>query len=76
MTAKNITWVILHECDEEYGTPTCWSAEINHEDHGKYIWITNTGKSFDVECYQEGSFKTLTSCKTFTSAKRWATRYL
>lgn len=26
-----LNWKIIHECDEEDGTPTCWVAEINHQ---------------------------------------------
>lgn len=25
-----LNWKIIHDCDEEDGTPTCWAAEINH----------------------------------------------
>ncbi len=38
-----LNWKIIHDCDEEDGTPTCWAAEINHQLHGNWCWITNKG---------------------------------
>lgn len=37
---KNNKWDIIHECDDDNGQPTCWSKEINHPKHGKYVWIS------------------------------------
>lgn len=65
-------WEIVHDCDEENGNPTCWAKEINHQDYGRFIWITeNSDGKFDVEVDQGGDFRTLVTCKSLTSAKRW-----
>ena len=41
-----LNWKVIHDCDEEDGTPTCWAAEINHQLHGNWCWITNKGSYF------------------------------
>lgn len=40
---------IVHECDDEDGSPTQWSSEINHPKYGKYCWINDMGDYFGVE---------------------------
>lgn len=76
-------WEIVHNMDGENGEPTCWSLEINHEDYGRFVWITlnpenkydveiecDTGYGYDVEIGYSG-FKTLATCKSLERAKRW-----
>lgn len=71
-------WNVIHEMDEEEtGNPTCWAAEINSPKYGKFIWITlDYLDKYNVEISTDGAFKTLISCKSLASAKRWVTRYI
>lgn len=68
-------WEIVHESDDEKtGEPTCWAAQIDSEQHGKYVWITlNANGLYDVEVKPFDDFNVLVSCKSLTSAKRWVT---
>ena len=77
---SNLQWNIIHECDEEDGTPTQWCTEINHPKYGKYCWINDIGsglteKGFNVEVDMNG-FIELVQCKTLASAKRWVATHL
>lgn len=60
-------WTILHECDDEYGYPTCWALEINDPDYGRFVWI---------DLLEDGTYDVvidgiiLANCRTFLSAKR------
>ena len=73
-----LNWEIIHEMDDEKtGAPTCWAAEINHQEYGKFIWITlDCEGKYNIEISINGNYKVLASCKTFPSAKRWTTRYI
>lgn len=72
-----LNWKVIHECDEEDGTPTCWAAEINHQLHGNWCWITNKGSYFAVEVKNyNGKFIELVRCKSPVSAKRWVSTHL
>lgn len=73
--AKKNQWEIIHDMDdEETGEPTGWSLEINHEKHGKYVWITlNEKEKYNVEVKVLDDFKVLAECKSLSSAKRWVT---
>ncbi len=70
-------WQIVHDCDDENGVPTCWAKAINHLDYGRFVWITeeSDGK-FNVEINQDEDFRTLVTCKSLTSAKRWVSMNL
>lgn len=46
---SKLNWNIVHECDDEDGSPTQWSSEINHPKYGKYCWINDMGDYFGVE---------------------------
>lgn len=75
---KKLNWQVVHECDEDDGTPTCWSAEINDPRYGKYVWICDIGsglaeKGFNIEVQLAGGIKELKQCKSLASAKRWVT---
>lgn len=75
-------WEIVHDCDDDEGNPSSWSLEINHEKHGKYIWISlYPDGRYKVEAlwYYGVSLddpKILADCKSLTSAKRWVTMNL
>lgn len=64
-------WKIIHDMDGEDGSPTSWSKTINHKKYGKYVWITEVEKGFDVEVVYDDEFILLKNCKSLTSAKRW-----
>ena len=73
----NLKWNIIHEMDMESGEPTCFSSEINSEKYGKYVWLTLGEIGWNVEHeLSDGEFKTLKTCKTVLSAKKWAARYM
>ena len=61
---------IIHEADDDEGSPAQWCAEINHPLYGKYCWINNMGDYFGVEVDYMG-FTELKKCKSLSSAKRW-----
>jgi len=64
------TYSVIHESDDDDGSPTCWAREINHKKYGKYVWISKENDVYNVEeCSEELSV--LVVCKTLTSAKRW-----
>lgn len=73
-----LKWNIIHEMDdEETGNPTCWAAEIDSLEYGKFIWITlDDLDRYNVEISKDEELKTLVSCKSLSSAKRWVTRYI
>lgn len=71
----NCEWKIVHDMDNDDGTPTCWVKEINHEKYGKHVWISEDG-GFNVEIEKDDEFETLVTCKTLTSAKRWVSTNL
>ena len=74
---SKLNWKIIHECDDEYGNPTQWAAEINHPKYGKYCWIDDMYDYFTVTV-NTGSFTEteLARCKSLTSAKRWVATQL
>lgn len=67
-------WIIVHECDNEDGTPTQWCTVINNLRYGKYCWISNMG-CYVIEVYVD-EFKQLAKCKSLSSAKRWVSKHL
>ena len=71
-------WNVLEECNDDDGNPTCWAIKINNKKYGKFIWITETVSKNDtveyaIEADINGEFRTLITCKSLTSAKRWVT---
>lgn len=70
-----VKWEIVHDSDNEDGSPSLWGAEINHHKHGKFVWISGcTEGDYDVEVNPHGDYwRILVTCKTLTSAKRWVT---
>jgi hypothetical protein len=76
--ANRTKWEPVAEMDLDDGTHTCYSTT---DKCGHFVWLTQiSDDSWDVErsCRPgcgEG-FTTLVNCKTLTSAKRWAARYL
>lgn len=61
-------WTILHECDDEYGHPTCWALEINDPDYGRFVWI---------DLLEDGTYDVvidgviLANCGSLSFAKLW-----
>ena len=65
-------WNIVHDCDLDDGTATCWSIEV-HKD--TYYWIDAMADgTYDV-IHKDGS-TVLKSCQSLQSAKRWVTMNL
>lgn len=76
--ASKTKWEPVAEMDLDDGTHTCYATTDNR---GHFVWLTQiSDNSWDVErSYLPGVgevFTTLVNCKTLTSAKRWAARYL
>lgn len=68
-------WEPIEEMDLDDGTHTCYAAESG----GFYIYLTQRAdETWDIELKQKGvdGYSTQANCKTLTSAKRWAARYL
>lgn len=70
-------WEIVHDCDMEDGTPTCWAIETGKDAIGKkqFYWIDLTPEEnyavIDHDCHT-----VLMICKSLASAKRWVTMNL
>ena len=45
---QNLTWNIVHDSDDEQGRPTLWSAQVDSDEYGKYVWIEKSENGFDV----------------------------
>lgn len=77
--AHKFDWLPIEEMDLEDGTHTGYAAK---DRNGEYVWLTQiSDNTWDVEVkvrsdYGTSTFNTLVNCKTLTSAKRWAARYL
>lgn len=85
-----LTWDVIHECDLDDGTATEWCARVTAPGGWvRFVWIDwmsdnsyevavqYTGDSDSVNSCSTGHiFQTLATCKSLTSAKRWAARYL
>lgn len=68
-----LIWKPITECDDENGNHTVWSAEVNHSNYGRYLWISMRENGlYTVEYGYNGGFKPLVYCKSLTAAKRWA----
>lgn len=73
---NKLKWIVVPESiDDETGEPTGWSAVINHDYYGKYIWISKMDDDEYVVEVNPGcwgmEFKEPITCKSLTSAKRW-----
>lgn len=72
-----LNFEVVADCNDENDNATCWVAEINHEEYGKFIWITNIGKAFAVEFKNEyDDIETLKEFRGFKSAEKWANEFL
>lgn len=77
--ANKITWTPVEEMDLDSGEHTCYATQ---DRTGRYIWLTQIhDDTWDVEMQdtstsESGCYVTITNCKTLTSAKRYAARYL
>lgn len=81
MAKTKLEWVPIEEMDMEDGTHTCYVPRTNFEPllGRDYVYLTQIADgTWDVEVSRRGSleYRTLVNCKTLTSAKRWAARYL
>lgn len=68
----NRTWNIVHDCDLEDGTATCWALKVAD---GTFYWINLVADgTFDIVDHDAKTV--LKNCKSFASAKRWVTMNL
>ena len=79
MAKTKLQWLPIEEMDLEDGTHTAyWTSDPKSKDY----WYTITqlaDGTWDVELSTKrysGAYTTMVNCKTLTSAKRWAARYL
>lgn len=77
MASGKHMWTPIAEMDLEDGTHTCYASDFG----GFYVYLTQCAdNTWDVELHQTSSdgdeFTPLANCKTLSSAKRWAARYL
>lgn len=75
---KQIIWKPVIDMDMEDGTHTCYST-IDRS--GRFVWLTQMAdNSWDVELAIQPNdsveFTRMATCKTLSSAKRWARMYL
>lgn len=77
MSRFKFNWKAVEEMDLEDGSHTCYAAT---DKNGHFVWLTQTADdTWDVEMGVEpdsSNFHTMATCKTLSSAKRWAARYL
>lgn len=77
--ATKIVWSPILGMDMEDGTHTCYSSTTADR---RYVWLTQFPDGWHVErsiAYIGDGYnglKTLAICKTLTSAKRYAARYV
>ncbi len=75
--ASKINWKPIEEMDLDDGTHTCYSTT---DKSGCFVWLTQiSDDTWDVErsdTMHSGCIITMVNCKTLTSAKRWAARYM
>lgn len=76
--ANKIVWKPVLEMDLDDGTHTCFSTV---DKSGHFVWLTQiSDNTWDVERGNYPGkgycFTTMCNCKSLTSAKRWAARYL
>lgn len=75
--ANKITWTPVEEMDLDSGEHTCYSTKDRNDN---FIWLTQlSDDTWDVELgarAEPSCFITIANCKTLTSAKRYAARYL
>ena len=43
-----VVWSILHDSDDANGNPTVWSAQIDNDEYGKFVWIEKSENGYDV----------------------------
>ena len=68
------TWNVVHDCDSEDGSPTCWAKLIDHPTYGKFVWISQyDDRQYAVEVIPVTDVKVLAVCKSLSGAKRWVT---
>lgn len=69
-----LKWEIVHDLDDEDGSPGCWTAEINSKKYGKFAWIEKGDDCFIVIVNDEMDSELsseIMQCKSLPSAKRW-----
>jgi hypothetical protein len=75
--ASKINWKPIEEMDLDDGTHTCYGTT---DKKGCFVWLTQiSDDTWDVErsdTTHSGCIVTMVNCKTLTSAKRWAARYM
>lgn len=75
--ASKIQWNPIEEMDLDNGQHTCYATT---DRTGRRYWLTQMpDDTWDVEMGardESGCFITIVNCKTLTSAKRYAARYL
>lgn len=70
---ESLDWEIVHEADDDDGNPTMWSAKINSDKYGKFVWVEVSENGFDVVVESgKDNYKTLKSFKTIGRAKKYA----
>ena len=62
-------WDVIHEMDEDNGTPTGWGTEVNSSIYGRFVWICllHDG-SYEISSSERTCLKITAS---LASAKRW-----
>lgn len=71
---EKLKWEVIHEGDEEDGSPTMWRARISHP-NARFLWINGKEKLYVVELDCFGQLVELKRCKSLASAKRWSAGY-
>lgn len=68
------TWNVVHDCDTEDGSPTCWAKRTSHPTYGQFVWISQySDGEYAVEVILVNDIKVLVTCKSLSGAKRWVT---
>ena len=64
-------WKSIRDGFDEEDPDQIWAARANSDKYGRFIWITDTGEGFEITSSRYENSPIIT-CRSLTSAKRWA----
>lgn len=73
---RKLNWEIIHEYNDEQGNPTQWEADVTDSKGKKFLCISHDLDGYFYVTDLRKVFNDVAKCKSLTSAKRSAARYL
>ena len=71
---KRLMWEIVHESDDEDGTPTLWATKVRED--AKFVWIDLTADRTYGATHRSSGSDYLHTSKSLAGAKRWVSEHL